>query len=203
VEAFNLCHLFTKKSEKTGETTTEHSISCLPNISSYALAGKRLAEANLAFWGGFGLNFNLKKRKLDDVKLLGSLFQDKHKVKVATEVTLRRVDDADDKSHFSPSVRVHFDAAPMKNNRTLGSAEYDTASKSCKWNIVNEHSVDAATRLKVKINQDYAVTGAVIHSFNSNTNFALTANVNYVPRVEEKHNHLKYRFGATLEFLDV
>jgi len=74
--------------------------------------------------------------------------------------------------------------------------------KNTKFGLVYEHQIDSNTRIKAKINENYLVAVGLIHKFSANLNFALTSNINWVSKVEDKNNHLRYRFGAAIELLD-
>ena len=58
----------------------------------------------------------------------------------------------------------------------LGSVEYDHGYQNCNWNLTNDFKVDSATRLKVRLNQNFTLSTALIHTFGF-VKFALNANV--------------------------
>jgi len=207
VESVNLHNLFCKKEEvadaKTA-TATDCATSCSPSLSSWVLGGKKI-DPNFALWGGFGLAFNLRKTVIDNFKVMAVGHSIKHKTKASVEGIFTRAEDPKDKtkSIFLPGVRAYVDSNALETNRVLGSVEYDTGKAELKWSLADEYKVDAKTKLKAKINEKYTVSAALIHDFSAQTKFAVVTHVDYAPKGEGKHGHLKYRFGSTLEFLDV
>jgi len=179
-----------------------HATTCIPNISAYLIGGKQLDD-NFAAWGGVGLNFNPRKKNLDHYQLLVGASESKHKAKLEAEVTFNRIDEDADKHHFAPSVQVLFGAQPIKDHRLAGNIEYDHSTKNTKFALVHDYNLDSKTRIKTKINENYWVTLGLIHKFSDNLNFGLTSNINWVNKAEEKNGHLRYRFGAAIELVDV
>jgi len=201
LNVFNLCRSQGPRDHDSKETSPAPS-NCLPNVSVWSLGGRRV-DPKLSLWGGLGLSFNPNKRNLDNVRVLGVANQTANRVKASVEGTFTRIDGVDNKSLWIPSVRVFVDSQALTNNRQLASVEYDLGKKSLNWNLVNETRLDNATRLKLRLNQNYGVSAALIHSFSNLANFALTANISHEAAREGKLGYLRYKFGSSLEFLDV
>jgi len=179
-----------------------HATTCLPNISAYFLGGKKLDD-NFSAWGAVGLNFNPKKKTLDNYQLLIGGSESKHKAKLQAEVSFNRVDEEADKHHFAPSLQVLLDSQLHKDHRFAANIEYDHSKKNTKVALVHETQLDSNTRFKTKINENYFITFGLAHKFSANLNFALTSNINWVTKAEDKNAHLRYRFGAAIELIDV
>lgn len=133
---------------------------------------------NLALWGGLSLSFNPNLRNLENVKVLAVGLENQNRIRASVEGTYTRTDINEGKSSlWTPSVRAQFDCQALHGNRQLASVEYVHNVKPVNWSVANETKLDNATRLKVRVNQNYTLSGALIHSFSNLATFALTANV--------------------------
>ena len=143
-------------------------------MSFWSLGGAQV-DKNLALWGGLGLSFNLNHKKVDYARLLGTGFHSGKNIKGSIEGTITR-HEVNAETRWVPSARVFFDVQASTRNRMLGSVEYDHGYQNCNWNLTNDFKVDSATRLKVRLNQNFTLSTALIHTFGF-VKFALNANV--------------------------
>jgi len=153
------------------------------------------------------LSFGLGGKTVDNFQFMAAGTCDKFKIKTATELIFNRqvADDEKKTVHYSPSVKFHLDTKCCEENRGMVNIQYNHSDKKLDWQATNEYSFDKNTKLKAKINQNYTLTMALIHKFAGFASFGFTANMNFVKKNDEKKiakSHLKYKFGASLEFVE-